>query len=379
MKKFFFFIAAAAVAMTANAKVTTISPDADNDALRLAVHYAEDGDIIELTEGTYVQGNNGYVAFDGKSVTVRAAEGANVILQPQVRLTLANGGKATLQNIKIDASRIHELADWYEHVIYVADDTEGKELVMEGCEFYGFGINNSAIYAGSDKKLDLCKINNCYFYDNDKSCLFFEGESLVELSLTNTTFANVVATVTDSYFAGVVDVRGTASKVTVDHCTFYNCKAMNTDYAAVTMKGPKAENVVISNNIFVLPEAVDGYRAVRNDVEIKNCLTFNHLKDSGTGVHSSVTKTNCLLGVDPLFVGAAEGNFALGEGSQALGAGTDGSNLGDPRWNAPADDNTTTSVENTTVANQAQKIVRNGQILIVRGNEVYNALGQAVK
>ena len=173
MKKIYFFLAAMVLTITANAKVTTISPDAENDALRLAVHYAEDGDIIEMTEGTYVQCNNGYVAFDGKSVTVRAAEGANVVIQPQVRFTLANGGKATLQGLKIDASRLHELADWYEHVVYVSDATEGKELVMEDCEFYGFDFNNSAIYAGSDKKLDLCKINNCYFHNNDKSCLFF--------------------------------------------------------------------------------------------------------------------------------------------------------------------------------------------------------------
>ena len=335
MKKLFFFLAAMVVAMTANAKVTTISPDAENDALRLAVHYAEDGDIIEMTEGTYVQCNNGYVAFDGKAVTVRAAEGANVVLQPQVRITLANGGKATFENIKIDASRIHELADWYEHVFYVADATEGKQLVLNSCEFYGFDVNKSAIYAGSDKKLDLCSLTNCYFHNNDKSCLFFEGESIGELSITNSTFANITAKVTDSYYAGVVDVRSSAAKVTIDHCTFYNCLLMNTDYAAITMKGPQAANVTISNNIFMLPEATDGQRAIRNDVEAKNCMTFNYLKDNG-GIHSSVTKTNCQLNVDPKFVDAANGNFALAEGSPALAAGTDGSNLGDPRWNAPA-------------------------------------------
>lgn len=335
MKKLFFFLAAIAVAFTANAKVTTISPDAENDALRLAVHYAEDGDIIEMTEGTYVQCNNGYVEFDGKAVTVRAAEGANVVLQPQVRITIANGGKATFQNIKIDASQIHALADWYEHVFYVADATEGKELVLDGCEFYGFDVNNSAIYAGSDKKLDLCSLNNCYFYNNDKSCLFFEGESLGQLSVTNSTFANITAKVTDSYYAGIIDVRNAAAKVTVDHCTFYNCKLMNTDYAAVTMKGPQAANVVISNNIFMLPEAIDGHRAIRNDVEATNCMTFNYVKDNG-GIHSSVTKTNCFLNVDPKFVDAANGNYALAEGSPALGVATDGSNLGDPRWNKPA-------------------------------------------
>ena len=335
MKKIFFFIAALAVAFTANAKVTTISPDADNDALRLAVHYAEDGDIIEMTEGTYVQCNNGYVAFDGKEVTVKAAEGANVVLQLQVPITLANGGKATLENIKIDASRLTEIADWYEHVIYTNDATEGKELVMEGCELYGFNLNKSAIYSKAENKLDLCKINNCYFHDNMKSCLFFEGSSLGELEVTNSTVANIATA--SPYYAGVIDVRNADAKVTIDHCTFYNCLLMNTDYAAITMRGPQAANVTISNNIFMLPEAIDGHRAIRENVEATNCMTFNYVKDNG-GIHSSVTKTNCQLNVDPQFVDAANGNFALAEGSPAIGAATDGSELGDTRWNAPAEE-----------------------------------------
>ena len=337
MKKFFLFLAAVALAMTANAKVTTISPDAENDALRLAVHYAEDGDIIEMTEGTYVQCNNGYVAFDGKSVTVKAAEGANVVLQLQVPITITNGGKANLQGIKIDASRLNDLADWYEHVIYANDATEGKELVMQGCELYGFNINKSAIYSSSSNTLALCDVKDCYFHDNMKSCFFFEGSSIAELSVVNSTFANI-ATDPASYYAGIVDVRNADAKVTVDHCTFYNCLLMNTDYAAVTMKGPQAANVVISNNIFMLPEAIDGHRAIRNDVEATNCMTFNYVKDNG-GIHSSVTKTNCFLNVDPMFVDAANGNFALAEGSPALGAATDGSDLGDPRWNKKADVN----------------------------------------
>ena len=336
MKKFFLFLAAVALAMTANAKVTTISPDAENDALRLAVHYAEDGDIIEMTEGTYVQCNNGYVAFDGKSVTVKAAEGANVVLQLQVPITITNGGKANLQGIKIDASRLNDLADWYEHVIYANDATEVKELVMQGCELYGFNINKSAIYSSSSNTLALCDVKDCYFHDNMKSCFFFEGASIAELSVVNSTFANI-ATDATGYYAGIVDVRNADAKVTVDHCTFYNCLIINTDYAAVTMKGPQAANVVIANNIFMLPEAIDGHRAIRNDVEATNCMTFNYVKDNG-GIHSSVTKTNCFLNVDPMFVDAANGNFALEEGSPALGAGTDGSNLGDPRWNAPAEE-----------------------------------------
>ena len=52
-KTLLLFLAALAISFSAQAKVTVISPGAENDALRLAVHYAEDGDTIEMTEGTY--------------------------------------------------------------------------------------------------------------------------------------------------------------------------------------------------------------------------------------------------------------------------------------------------------------------------------------
>lgn len=376
-KSLLLFLAALTLSFSAQAKVTVISPDAENDALRLAVHYAEDGDIIEMTEGTYVQCNNGYVAFDGKSVTVKAAEGANVVLQLQVPITLTNGGKATLQGIKIDASRLLEKADWYEHVVYPTDATEGKKLVMDGCELYGFNLNKSAIFSSKDNKLALCDVKNCYFHDNMKSCFFFEGESIAELSVVNSTFANI-ATDASGYYVGIIDVRNAAAKVAIDHCTFYNCLIMNTDYAAVTMKGPQAANVVISNNIFMLPEAIDGHRAIRESVEATNCMTFNYVKDNG-GIHSSVTKTNCQLNVDPKFVDAANGNFALDKGSPALGAGTDGSNLGDPRWNAPAPEGPTTALENIAVEGKAVKTIINGQLIIIKNGVQYNALGQVIK
>ena len=333
MKKLFFFLAAVAVALTASAKVTTISPDADNDALRLAVHYAEDGDVIEMTEGTYVQCNNGYVAFDGKSVTVQAAEGANVVLQLQVPITIANGGKATLQGIKIDASRLTELADWYDHVIYANDATEGKELVMEGCELYGFNLNKSAIYSNSTNTLALCKLNNCYFHDNMKSCLFFEGKSISELEITNSTFANI-STDASSYYAGVIDVRNADAEVTVDYCTFYNCQAMSTGYAAVTVSG----NALVSNSIFVAPEPQSTYRAIYapdgTNAEAKNCLTFNY-GTSVNGIRSAVTQTECIV-EDPLFVDATNGNYGMFANSPAATASTTGGQIGDPRWKVSA-------------------------------------------
>ena len=205
---------------------------------------------------------------------------------------------------------------------------------MDGCELYGFNMNKSAIYSKADNKLDLCRINNCYFHDNMKSCFFFEGPSIGELSITNSTFAHI-ATDASGYYAGIIDVRNADALVTIDHCTFFDCKVMNGDYAAITMKGPQAANVVISNNIFMLPEAIDGHRAIRQDVGATNCMTFNYVKDNG-GIHNSVAQNSCSLNIDPLFVDAANNNFMLQANSPAIGKATDGTNLGDPRWGVEA-------------------------------------------
>lgn len=325
MKKLFLFFAAMLVAVAVNAKVINITNETA-DALRTALNSAESGDEIVMAAGTYVESNADFIAFDGKSVAVKAAEAAEVIIQPQVSITISNGGRAIFQNVKIDVSRLNELGS-YEHMIYAADANDGNALSFEGCEICNYLPNNSLIYCASSGKLASVAINNCYIHNIMKSILFVESTADINVQITNSTIANVT-TNTESYWAGVIDIRNTSAEYLVNHCTFYNVMPMNTDYSAVS-KSTIAGSVV-SNCIFMLPSAQDGVRAMRG-VTANNCLTYNYLKDSGTGIHSSVTKNNCFQ-ADPLFTDAANGNFTLAETSPAYEAGVAGTHLGDPRW-----------------------------------------------
>lgn len=305
---------------------TTSSSNADNDGLRYTLYDAADGDIIEMGAGTYAENSTNYIEFFGKYVTVRAASGADVIIKTKIPVRIGEGSKAEFIGIHFDATLV---TAGYEHLIYAGDADANNQLVLENCEIYNFNRNSSAIFCASTNKLASVSFNNCYIHDIQKSVFFGEGE-VSAFSLTNSTIANVIATVTDSYWAGIFDSRSETTVMRVDHCTFYNCIPMNTDYGAISKSAPSNT----SNCIFSLPAATDNVRAIRGASgvsEANYCMVHNYLKDSGWGIHSNVTKTNCTQD-DPLFVDAANGDFTLGTGSPALTASATSGPIGDPRW-----------------------------------------------
>ena len=284
MRKIFSLFAALVFAFAANAAVINIDNTSAN-SLQAALNSAASGDEIVMAAGTYAESGN-YLAFTGKDLTVRAAEGAEVIIQTVCPVRLKEGAKAEFINVKFDCSTIGE----YEYVIVAADDTDNKRVVLTGCEFYGWNKNKAMIEATSSRRLASVTINNCYFHDCMKSVVFIENTGSIDLSITNTTFANI-STNTESFWAGVIDSRATAGSLLVDHCTFYNVIPMNTDYAAIGKNS--TPGAVVSNSIFMLPTATDGVRAIRDVANAINCITFNYLKDNGTGIHSWLLEQNC--------------------------------------------------------------------------------------
>ena len=122
MKKLFLLIPALVLSMLANAKVINItptSPESSNN-LRIALNSAESGDIIEMAAGTYSESGD-YIAFTDKEVTVRAAEGAEVILKPRVSVRVkapTAAAKAEFIGIKFDCSEMGS----YTELFVPADD-----------------------------------------------------------------------------------------------------------------------------------------------------------------------------------------------------------------------------------------------------------------
>jgi len=329
MRKLLLLIPVLVTAFTVNATSTRITTDTyGSDNIRKALYYATT-DTIVVADGTYEESTSNYLDLNKNIVLM--AEGSNAVIQTRVPVIINGGVRAIIKGIKFDATYLTD----YTHLIYASDASDNNRLYLDGCELYNFAPVSSLIYCASDKKMDSCIVNNCKFHDNNRSCLFFENADMVGVVVTNSTFYNI-ANPSTSYSAGIIDPRGTSTSLLVDHCTFYNCPAKNSDYGAV--KVLNSTNAIVSNSIFMMPESFSGSRAIHMIAGnvVRNCLVYNYTA-STNGIHYNVTPTDCLF-ANPLFTDAANNDFSFpanwttGNISPARGAATDGSDLGDPRW-----------------------------------------------
>ena len=328
MRKILSIFAAMLVAVAVNATVIQITPTSphSSDNLRQAVASAVTGDIIEMAAGTYEESTSDYIAFHGKEVVVRAAEGAEVIVKTAVPIRLKTGGRAEFDGIKFDCENL----TGYSNLIVPADDEINKRVILNNCEFYNWTKNSALIQSTSSRRLDSIVINNCYFHNCEKSMVFVENANLVGLEIKNSTFANITATVTDSYYAAPIYVKATTGKVLVDHCTFYNVESMSLSYGVVSVDA--IADATVSNCIFMLPATVDKCATnLKAGGDVKNTLTYNYDNWQPYGHFNTATLTDCVK-ADPLFVDAANGDYRLALNSPARKAGSDGKTLGDPRW-----------------------------------------------
>lgn len=326
MKRLFLLIPVLVFSLLANATVINITPTSpkSSDNLRRALASAADGDIIEMAAGTYEESNSDYIAFTGKNVTVRAAEGAEVILVPKVQIRLKEGSRAEFIGIKFDCGHLSDISS-YSNLIATNDNTDGKKLILTDCEFYGWAQNTAILRTPSGSKIDSIVINNCYFHNCYKSVLYCEDTNLIGVEINNSTFANISGT----YWAAPIYIPATSGKLVVDHCTFYNVEQADAGSGVVTTT---LADATVSNCIFMFPTS-GNICATKLPAggQVKNTLTYNYDNWQPYGHYNTATVTDCVK-ANPLFMDAANNDFTLRMGSPARGAATDASAIGDSRW-----------------------------------------------
>ncbi len=334
MRKLFLLIPALVLAIVTNAAVINITPTSPHSANNLiaALQGAADGDVIILADGTYSENNN-YIDFN-KSVIVQAAEGAHPIVEVECYIKIQNNKDVTIKGIKFDGSKQDGTGintSSYAHFIRVYS---AGTIDVEDCEFYGSA--NKVFEVESSSSVANLIVKNCYFHNNSNTCIYIENTTASNMTVTNSTFANIDATAVS---AGIIDTKTAAGTVVVDHCTFYDCKAKNTDYGVIGHNGSFTSDFTVSNSIFAWGTMYDKRATyLPSGTTVTNCLTCNTNKDTDKwGHHSGPTFINCTL-QDPLFTDAANGDYSFAGNwvtmnlSPARGAATDGSDLGDPRW-----------------------------------------------
>ena len=324
MRKVFLLISVLMFAAMANA----VAPG--TKTLYNAYNSAVAGSTLILEAGTYEETER--IEFT-KSMTIMAAEGAEVIVKTYKDNPLTAGAEVKFIGIKFDGSAMGTR----EYFIRAYDATIGNELHFENCELYNFPSSTYLINAASNSRtLDSIVIENCYFHNNGNDAIYVAydgGIACQGVIVKNSTFANSSAS------HSIIEVRNAGNvaddiEVTVDHCTFYNNTFGNGDYSNI--RTYKLSKSYISNCIFAHSEAYAKYTAYSYGGTISNCLSYNLTSGYRDWSPCAVFSNN--ITADPLFVDAANGNFALAGDyinkniSPARGAATDGSDLGDPRW-----------------------------------------------
>ena len=339
MKKLFLLIPALVLAIVVNATTVNVYPSTPkaSDNLRRAVRdNVSAGDTIILHDGTYTESE---VIDFNKSLVIMAAANEQPIIAQHYYHTVDSGSVVKFIGIKFDGSLYNSGAGANDHCFYAGDKKAGNELRLEKCEFTGF--KSYVLYNNGHRIQDSLIINNCFFYNNVKSCVIFydrfkdeeDLQTVKGVKITNSTFANNCTTANYSvvYICNKTQTAVSDILVKVDHCTFYNNPVENTDHSAV--RSYKSTNVEISNCIFAHPTSIE-YRATScYGGAINNCLTYNLTKDAYKNAHRTEGGVPTLSGNltgNPHFADAAHNNFNLLNASAARRP--DGSVWGDPRW-----------------------------------------------
>ena len=345
MKKIFLFVAAICVSAAMNAATVTIEPG--ENKIGGAIASLADGDVIELQTGDYYEWNS--LVFTTK-VTLKAADGAKPVLHPNV---------IKIQNdFEINGVKIVNL-NKDNYLLRTGANVAGT-IAVKNCDLeLNPEVSNPVPYFYlSSNTVGNLVIDNCTFAPNAKT----EGAIVYGLTTVN----NFTMTNSTAVACGGTDLAvymKTMTTATVDHCTFYNCGAR----VLYLPSNDAMTSCAVSNCIVANAANVENYCVATYAGTVDNVLYYNT-----KAPRSSDATVNGSINADPLFVDAANGDFKLKVGSPAIAAGTDGKNIGDLRWGNETSPGTGVDV---VKAVKAQKVMKNGAVVIERNGVRYNVLG----
>lgn len=270
----------------------------------------------------------------------------------------------------------------------------GNKFVKNSTKnFYGGGYGLQTITASGGA--DVWVIENNYFAGYDALS-----------SITNTSKGT----------EGILLAVRCGDSCVVRHNTFHMPKLTKTPVSALVSAYPTAllwlagsKQYPVQNNIFICEEETANVSLIRGGLNpnvtgnvfyhnggnaaivaaAPSCMTFADLETSypaqaATSKWTNVTFTDAANG-DLSLAGSSDGdiNLAVDRLDDVL-TDIEGTERGEKTYAGAYEagefpQGPGTALENTTVAPQVQKIVRDGQVLIIRDGKAYNMMGQEVK
>jgi len=337
--------------------IVEVAPGAGT--LSAAIAAAEDGDTFILSTGAYNESAS--IAVE-KMITIIAGEDQKPVINMAGQFELMAGGFA-MANVKVDGS-----TNTGSYFLSVRGNA-AMSIWLDGCEICNYP--KYFIDINTTYHIDSLIINDCYIHDIARSIVYaytnvnedgLPGCSYFEM--TNSTVANMKGS--GSSVASIYirnngnDAEGkNAPKIILDQVTMYS---VLDPYGIITAE--TGAQVTVKNSIFDTSKSGRATFTLATKGAVSNCL-FNNT-DKG----ADADFTACVE-ADPMFVDATKANFQLYANSPAAKAGDKGQALGDPRWGVSPE----TALMKVAAEKKVNKMMVNGQMVIIRDGVMYNVLG----